>query len=155
MNTISERMEKRRYNLFVLIAIPFAMYFILIPANALAEEQAIPPWMHKDVLQAALDIGMNAEQSPQFKVALTRYFDDLNSGINKLIRRNPTGLERAIKRKSTSVRKRMDKDMAKFLDAEQMSRYYIYRDLLLSRMNPNAKVTGPSTLQGAPSSHDY
>ena len=145
MNTIYGSLAKCRYILFAFLALSMA--------SAVAEEQPRPAWMQKDVLQAALNIGMNEEQSPQFKVALTRYFDDLNSGIKKLIRRNPTGLERAIKRKSNSVRKNMDKDMAKFLTEEQMPRYHIYRDLLLSRLDPNAKTPGPSSLQGAPSSH--
>jgi len=147
MNTINQLSRVCRCVLLLLVAV--------LASHTTAAEKPIPPWMHKDVLQAALNIGMNAEQSPQFKVALSRYFDDLNLGIKKLIRRNPSGLERAIKRKSNSVRKNMDKDMAKFLDEEQMSNYFVYRDLLLAKMSDPVKGSSPSVLPDAPTSHTY
>ena len=147
MNTIKRISRVYRSVLLLLVT--------LLVGNIAAEEKPIPPWMHKDVLQAALNIDMNAEQSPQFKVALTRYFNDLNSAIKKVMRRNPTGIEREIKRKGNSVRKNMDKDMAKFLDEDQMSKYYVYRDLLLAKISNIGKASTPVTATEAPSSHSY
>jgi len=147
MNTIN-RLPRIFQSVLLLI-------FTLLVSSTTAEEKPAAPWLQKDVLQAALNIDMDTEQSPKFKVAITRYFNDLNSGIKKLIRRNPPGLKREIKRKKNSVRKHMDQDMAKFLNDEQMTKYHIYRDLLLAKLNGAPIKSGPVTLQDAPTSHTY
>ena len=128
---------------------------LLSSLSIVGEQQPRPPWMQEDVLRAALEMGMTAEQRPHFQTALTNYLVGLNKAIKKLLRRNPTGLPREIKRKQTALRKRMDKEMAEFLLEEQIPGYEKYRDLLISRMGKGRAVSGNASNQTPSSTSSY
>lgn len=129
------------------------LLFLSNAVHASAEQNL--PWMQLDVLKAGLAIGMNDKQSPQFKTAVSRYLNDMNSVIKKLIRRNPSGLERKIKSKQKILRKRMDADMAAFLSTEQIQKYHVYRDLLIERMLGKKPQSETIRMQNPPSHGGY
>ena len=126
--------------------------FMFSALPVVADDSLAPPWAQEDVVRAALEIRMTETQSLQFKAAISRYLIDTNTEIRKLVRRNPTGLPRKIRSKKNIMRKRMDAEMASFLTESQMSRYYLYRDLLIAKME-NKKLPSDSVKVQIPDSH--
>ena len=102
-------------------------------------EEDVQPWRHPDVLKAAIDIGMNAEQRPQFQEAITEMLQGYGSDVRKLMRaHNQTNLPKKIEKKRKVRVKALDKTVAGFLTEDQMNAYAIYRDTLLDKMAERA-----------------
>lgn len=102
-------------------------------------EENEQPWRHPDVLKAAIDIRMNAEQRPQFQSAISEMLQGYGSDVRKLMRKhNQTNLPKKIAKKRKVRVKSMDQAMATFLTQEQMPAYAIYRDTLLEKMDERA-----------------
>ena len=102
-------------------------------------EEDVQPWRHPDVLKAAIDIGMNAEQRPQFQEAITEMLQGYGSDVRKLMRaHNQTNLPKKIEKKRKVRVKALDKTVAGFLTEDQMTAYAIYRDTLLDKMAERA-----------------
>ena len=120
----------------------------LLAASAFAEEAEAPkpPWLQTDVLKAALEIGMTEEQRPQFQQAVTNLVNNQLSATNRLLRgNNVSNLERRLKSSTNRQFKKMDKEMAAFLDEGQMERYAVYRDAMRNAMAEWARTRGRST----------
>ncbi|MCZ6620199.1 MAG: hypothetical protein O7E57_18935 [Gammaproteobacteria bacterium] len=135
---------------------PFLFFFlsgVLWGAPGVYGAEQKPPWIQEEVILAALEIRMTEEQLPQFRQAISNFFDSLNSAVHKLVRRNVTNLPREIRRKRNIYVKRMDAEMAEFLTQEQMPGYYEYRDLLLARMSNERRSEPLENLEG-PASHN-
>lgn len=111
--------------------------FLLLARVAHAAEQQVLPWRQAEVVKASILIGMTEEQIPQFKETVSHYLSAVNSAVIRVRRGNDqSDIARKIKRKTSKLRKAMDKEMAEFLTATQMPKYIVYRDLLLARMVP-------------------
>ena len=108
---------------------------LLLSGAATAQEPPRPPWLQPDVVKASIDIGMDDEQGKLFRASVGRFLDGRMKALNRLLNgNNVTNIERKMKSKTNSLRKKMDGEMAEFLTEEQMPKYEIYRDLLLSKM---------------------
>ena len=112
----------------------FILIFICCAGGLHASERNLP-WFEPDVVQAAMEIGMTDEQAPLFGQALTEFVENLNLAVRKLALRDAPNLSRDVRRKRNMHAKKMDAEMAKILSAEQMPKYHIYRDLLISRLS--------------------
>lgn len=111
------------------------LLFLYISFVIQAAEQ-LPAWYHPDVVKALLEIGLDEEQSPKFKAAVSQYLADLPAMINKVMRgNNQTGIPRQIKSKNRRLVKKMDSTVAEFMTDEQIARYENYRDILLRELN--------------------
>ncbi len=107
---------------------------LLWASQAVAGQQLTPPWMEPDVLKAAIDIGMNDEQLPQFRASITEFMDGRTKALNRLLRgHNVTNMDRKMKSRTNSLKRAMNKQMSEFLTEEQYSQYETYRDLLMSK----------------------
>ncbi|MCZ6658709.1 MAG: hypothetical protein O7C67_15560 [Gammaproteobacteria bacterium] len=107
---------------------------LLWATQAMAGQPLTPPWMEPDVLKAAIDIGMNDEQLPQFRTCITEFVDGRTKALNRLLRgHNVTNMDRKIKSRTNSLKRTMNKRMSEFLTEEQYPRYETYRDLLISK----------------------
>jgi hypothetical protein len=112
-----------------------ALALILFAATAFAAEQPTPAFMQKDVLKAALDIGLTDEQQPKFRDGVTNFMNCRIGAFNKLMKgRDQVDLERKMKSKTKSCARGMDKAMGEFLTEEQVPKYDHYRETLLANM---------------------
>ncbi|XOV84706.1 MAG: hypothetical protein ACFHXK_06210 [bacterium] len=118
---------------------------LLLPLASQAQENRAP-WLQPDVLKAAGDIGLTAEQQPLFRNAITHLVENQIAATNKLLRRNNIA---DLKRKLTTVTnrqfKKMDQEMAGFLTPEQIPQYQIYRDALRAHMARSTVRRGRSS----------
>ena len=120
------------------VRVMIATVCLLLGLSTYAEED-VQPWRHPDVLKAAIDIGMNAEQRPQFQEAITEMLQGYGSDVRKLMRaHNQTNLPKKIEKKRKVRVKALDKTVAGFLTEDQMNAYAIYRDTLLDKMAERA-----------------
>ena len=102
-------------------------------------QEDVEPWRHPDVLKAAIDIGMTAEQRPQFQGAITEMLQGYGSDVRKLMRaHNQTNLPKKIEKKRKVRVKALDKAVAEFLTPDQLPAYDTYRDTLLAKMDERA-----------------
>ena len=115
-----------------------AVVCISLSLNVQAAED-VEPWRHPEVLKAAIDIGMNAEQRPQFQTAITEMLQGYGADVRKLLRaHNQTNLPKKIEKKRKVRVKALDKNVAGFLNEDQMPAYESYRDTLLDKMAERA-----------------
>ncbi|MDP6377024.1 MAG: hypothetical protein QF921_16870 [Pseudomonadales bacterium] len=111
-----------------------SMLAVMCSGNVTAQKQELPAWLQPDVLKASVEIGMSEEQLQQFRAVVSRFLDGRMKAINKLMRgHNVTNMDRKLKSKTNSLKKKMDKEMAEFLTEEQLPKYGVYRDLLVSK----------------------
>lgn len=103
--------------------------------GAFAAQAPTPAFMHPEVLKAASAINLTDAQKPQFRQAITTFYNERIRAINLLLRRhNQSNVPRKIKGKTNALLKNMDKEMAEFLSEEQMAAYKNYRKALKSNM---------------------
>ena len=111
------------------------LMLVLVCGLALAAEQPRPPWLQPDVVKASVDIGMDEEQGALFRASVGRFLDGRMKALNRLLQgNNVTDIERKLKRKTKTLKKQMDQEMAEFLTDEQYPKYEVYRDALMSHM---------------------
>ena len=112
-----------------------AVVLVLVCGSTLAAEQPRPPWLQPDVVKASVEIGMDEEQATLFRASVGRFLDGRMKALNRLLQgNNVTDIERKLKRKTKTLQKQMDGEMAEFLTDEQYPRYEVYRDTLMSHM---------------------
>ena len=108
-------------------------FLALMPALEAAAQQR-PPWMHPDVVRAAVDIGMTDEQLAQFRSHVAEFMDGRMKAFNNLMRRNNvTNMDRKMKSRTKKLKRRMDEQMSELLTEAQYPKYEVYRDLLMSK----------------------
>ncbi|MFT7652614.1 MAG: hypothetical protein ACI9ON_002790 [Limisphaerales bacterium] len=113
----------------------FILAALLCSHAVQAQDQPKPAFMQPEVLRAALAINMTEAQKPQFQAALTRFFDGRWSSLARLMQKNnQTDLPRKWKKKTNSLLKTMDKEVAGFLTEEQLPAYDTYRNTLKSNL---------------------
>ncbi len=107
----------------------------LIPFSAHAEEaaQPLPPWMAPEVIKAAIDIGLDEAQQPEFRRIVGEFITNRMSMIAQEIRRSPPNLDRVIKTKTRRLEKTMDTGMKAVLTEPQWPAYENYKDVLFSK----------------------
>ena len=111
------------------------LILVVACGSALAAEQPRPPWLQPDVVKASVEIGMDEEQAALFRASVGRFLDGRMKALNRLLRgNNVTDLERKLKRKTRTLTKQMDEEMAEFLTDEQFPKYEVYRDTLMSHL---------------------
>jgi len=99
---------------------------------AYAAEIPQGPWAHPEVLKAALGIGMSDEQQPKFRDGVTNFFNCRVLAFNKLMKgRDQVDIERKLRSKTNGCLRKMDKEMAGFLNEGQVPKYETYRETLL------------------------
>lgn len=110
---------------------------ITLTPLAYAEESNMPrpPWLHPEVLQAALEIGLDDIQGPQFRTAVTAFLENFNSDARRVLNRGGMDMERKIASRRRGRVKKMNKTMQALLTQEQFPRYEVYRDLMLAKMD--------------------
>jgi len=125
---------------YVLFLLPLFM-----PLSSQAEANN-EPWLQPEVLKAALDIGLTEAQLPQFRDAITHLAQNQISATNKLLRQNNIAdLDRKLTTVTNRQFKKMDREMAQFLSAEQLPKYQIYRDALRAHMTRSTVRRGRSS----------
>lgn len=126
----------------------FSVFFLVLVVAAAAwpgygwsaETEAVsqsgerPAWLDEEVVGAAIRIGMDESQQVQFRESVTLFLQSFGQEVEKLVRRGVPNLENQVRRKRKSLTREMDARMAGFLSTEQMPRYEIYRDLLVSKL---------------------
>ncbi|MDD9961280.1 MAG: hypothetical protein OXU70_04190 [Gammaproteobacteria bacterium] len=109
------------------------LFLILVPGLAGSQEPPTP-WTDSDVVQTALDIGMNAEQLPQFRAAVTAFLEGRRTAFEEIQQSGQmSGIRRKMRASTADLREQMDADMAELLTEEQYPKYEAYRDLLMSK----------------------
>ena len=117
----------------------FIITALILSCAATYAEEEVQPWRHPDVLKAAIDMRVSAEQRPQFQAAITAMLQGYASDVRKLMRaHNQTNLPKKIEKKRKVRTKAMDKAVAEFLNKDQIPAYEIYRDTLLAKMAERA-----------------
>ncbi|MBM4203576.1 MAG: hypothetical protein FJ194_05415 [Gammaproteobacteria bacterium] len=107
----------------------------LLAAQGVAAEQPTPAFMQKDVLKAALEIGLTEEQQPKFRDGVTNFMNCRIAAFNRLMKgRDQVDIERKMKSKTKGCAKGMNKAMGEFLTEEQMPKYEHYRETLIDNM---------------------
>ena len=97
------------------------------------------PWRDAEVLQAALDIGMSAEQTDKFRLAVREFLRGYASDVKRLLNaRNRNDLPRKIASKRRARVRTMNDQMAELLSEDQLTAYEDYRELLLEKMDEAA-----------------
>ena len=115
------------------LCLTLGLGFSLCPPLQAAEPT--PAFMHPDVLRAALAINLKDEQKPQFRAAVTDFFNGRMEALNLLMRRhNQSNIGRKMKSKTNFLLKDMDAQVAEFLTEEQMPAYETYRKTLKSKL---------------------
>lgn len=101
----------------------------------------------REIIVAAVEIGMTEEQRPRFRQAVAAYIEDYRSSVLKISRRNNvTDLERTIDKERRSLVKKLDLQVSDFLSPAQMARYEVFRELMLSK-HRQSKVTGSGEVE--------
>ena len=108
----------------------------LFPMGAFSAEAG--PFRDPDVVRAAFAIGMNYEQTEQFRAVVGEFGTSLGSEFRKLLQRGNADIERRWERKHRQLVKRMDENMATFLTDQQIPAYENYRDVLLQKLEEQA-----------------
>ncbi|XOV86560.1 MAG: hypothetical protein ACFHX7_16525 [Pseudomonadota bacterium] len=107
------------------------MFFVLPSVQADAIGETIGRGFANPALaDARLRINMNDDQKSQFDATIARYRKDLDAMVRKVIRTAGTRYEQELRRKNGILVKKMDKQMAGLLRADQLPLYESYRDLL-------------------------
>ena len=101
--------------------------------------QEYDPWLNPEVLRAAWEIGVTAEEQLEFRSAVTDFLQGYGADVRRLLNgNNRTDLPRKIARKRRVRVKAMDERIALILTDHQIPRYETYRDLLLKKMDERA-----------------
>lgn len=108
---------------------------VLMSAGVGAADNPGGAWTDPEVLKAALAIGMTDEQKPKFGNSITGFFNCRTDAFKRLMKgRDNVDMERKMKAKTNACLRKMDKEMAGFLSAEQLPKYETYRDTLTSKL---------------------
>jgi len=118
-----------KYFLYLLIAVSIAVIY----PSAEAADRA-PVWMDRDVLEAARAIDMDDDQLIQFREVVSVFLNQRVNRMNELIRSDSPDIDRKIELAIYQLVGHMNERMAVFLTAEQLSRYEVYRDVLMTRL---------------------
>jgi hypothetical protein len=101
----------------------------------------------REIIVAAVNIGMTEEQRPRFRQAVATFIEDYRSSILKISRRNnATNLERTIDKERRLLIKKLDLQVSDFLSPAQMARYDVFRGLMLSK-HTQSNVTGSGEVE--------
>ena len=112
---------------------------LLIPVANAAEQ--MPPLSRQDreIVMAAVNIGMTEEQRLQFRNVVGQFVDDYSSSMLKIMRgNNATDVERRMKNKGVRLLDGMDADMDEFLSKAQFTRYQLWRELMIAKLTHRA-----------------
>ena len=83
--------------------------------------------MSPEFAKALIAINLDKEQRAPFGAELRKYSTDLHAAINRITRRRNPDQPRAIKRKTRSLTKTMDKAMRKILRDDQWPAYEAFK----------------------------
>lgn len=118
-----------------LVRLSAIVLLVLMHAGVRAAENPGGAWADPEVLKAALAIDMTDEQKPKFGSGITGFFNCRIDAFKRVMKaRDNVDIERKMKSKMNGCQRRMDKEMAGFLSKEQMPKYEIYRDTLISKL---------------------
>ncbi len=124
-----------------MLKLPFIVALMALAGSIHAAEEQTQPWAHPDVLRAAMQINMNAEQRPKFQASVTEFLQGYGADVQRLMRaNNQTGLPRKIAQKRRYRVSAMDEQMGALFGESQYSAYETYRDTLLAKMAEQARA---------------
>ncbi len=118
-----------KYFLYSLIAVSIAVVY---PSTEAADRA--PVWMDRDVLEAAQAIDMDDDQLIQFREVVSVFLNQRVNRMNELMQSDSPDIDRKIELAIYQLVGHMNEGMAVFLTAEQLSRYEVYRDVLMTRL---------------------
>jgi len=107
-------------------------------AAAVADEAPTPAWESPEVVKAAIEIGLDEAQLPEFRRIVAEYLTDLGSMVQQELRRESTNKDRTIKRKNRGLIQKMDEQARVLLREDQWPKYLVYKEALLARMDEAA-----------------
>ncbi len=93
-----------------------------------------PAWMDPQVVKAAIQIGLDPQQQPEFRRIVGEYLTNLRKVVQQEMRRESVNKDRTIKRKNNGLIKKMDEQVKPLLSAEQWPKYEQYKTLLFAKM---------------------
>jgi len=106
-------------------------------------QESIPTRQDREIVMAAVNIGMTEDQRPQFRQTVATFVQDYRSSVLNIMRgNNATHLERKIEKKRQSLTREMDLQMSSFLSLAQMARYETYRELMLTKLTQRDTTDG-------------
>lgn len=118
-----------KYFVYSLIAVSIALTH---PSTEAAERT--PVWMDHNVLEAATAINMDDDQLTQFREVVSVFLNQRVNRMNELTQSDSQDIDRETELATYQLIRNMNERMAVFLTAQQLSRYEMYRDILLARL---------------------
>ena len=106
------------------------LFFTLAPSVGMAF-LAQSPWLQPDVIKAAVDLELDANQLPLFRQSVTELMSNQVRATNRILRANNVAdVQRRLETATKRQFKKLDRSVAKFLNEQQLARYANYRAAL-------------------------
>jgi len=123
------------------VTLATAIALLFVTASAHTAEQ-MPSRQDRDLVMAAVNIGMNEGQRYEFRGLIAEFVQDYRSAMLKIVRgHNATDLDRRMEKKHQSLFTALDKDVAAMLSAQQYARYQTYRSLFEAKLSQRGPVS--------------
>lgn len=124
--------------------------FTSAASQASEASQAADGGMSPELVKALIAIDLSKEQRGPFGAELRQYSADMQAAIGRITRRRTPDQPLAIKRKTRSLTKAMDKAMRKILRDEQWPAYEAYKTEFVK---PPQLQAGSTELEGPLNNH--
>ena len=147
MGTTSTKNLLAMWILFGAVLLSVAAATVQASEAGVAENGGMSP----ELVEALMALNLDKDQRAPFAAELRKFSTDLQSGISRISRKRNPDQPRAIKRKTRSLTKKMDKAMRKILREDQWPAYEAYKTRFATAPqlgsesgNANAGFTAPA-----------
>ena len=115
----------------------------LSPTTSVHSAEQMPSRQERDLVMAAVNIGMTEEQRYAFRDLIAEFIQNYRSAMLKITRgHNATDLDRRMEKKHKALLSDLDEEVAVLLSPPQFERYQTYRTLfeaaLTRRQSPSS-----------------